>query len=111
MVPDVDIYDVDLFRTDKKTIGIMKSFNKTVICYFSGGTYEPSRPDSRQFSSSDLGNRLAQWPSEKWVKLESTSIRRIMTNRMQLAHEKGCDAIDPDNIGKIKQVLLHVSNT
>jgi len=98
MVPDVDIYDVDLFRTDKKTIDIMKNFNKTVICYFSGGTYEPSRPDSRQFSSSDLGNRLAQWPSEKWVKLESTAIRRIMTNRMQLAHEKGCDAIDPDNI-------------
>jgi len=98
MVPDVDIYDVDLFRTDKKTIDIMKNFNKTVICYFSGGTYEPSRPDSRQFSSSDLGNRLAQWPSEKWVKLESTSVRRIMTNRMQLARDKGCDAIDPDNI-------------
>jgi hypothetical protein len=99
MVPDVDIYDVDLFRTDKKTIEIMKNFNKTVICYFSGGTYEPSRPDSRQFSNTDLGNRLSQWPSEKWVKLDSTAIRRIMTNRMQLAHEKGCDAIDPDNVG------------
>jgi hypothetical protein len=99
MIPDVDVYDVDLFRTDKKTIEIIKSFNKTVICYFSAGTYEPSRPDSRQFSNADLGNRLAQWPSEKWVKLESPAIRRIMTNRMQLAHEKGCDAIDPDNIG------------
>jgi hypothetical protein len=108
MVPDVDIYDVDLFRTDKKTIDIMKNLNKTVICYFSGGTYEPSRPDSRQFSNSDLGNRLAQWPSEKWVKLESTSVRRIMTNRMQLAHEKGCDAIDPDNIGNYRRFLMHI---
>jgi hypothetical protein len=100
MVPDVDIFDVDLFRTEKKVIDHMKRLNKTVICYFSGGTYEPSRPDSNQFAYSDKGSRLLQWPSEMWVQTKSTKVRQIMTNRIQLAHQKGCDAIDPDNIGK-----------
>jgi hypothetical protein len=103
MVPDADIFDVDLFRTETKTIEHMKRLNKTVVCYFSGGTYEPSRPDSNQFAFSDKGSRLRQWPSEMWVQTKSTKVRQIMTNRIQLAHQKGCDAIDPDNIGKKPQ--------
>jgi hypothetical protein len=35
-----------------------------------------------------------------WIQTKSTKVRQIMTNRIQLARQKGCDAIDPDNIGK-----------
>ncbi|KAF2399396.1 hypothetical protein EJ06DRAFT_463775, partial [Trichodelitschia bisporula] len=98
MVPEADIYDVDLFRTEKRTIETMKRLNKTVVCYFSGGTYEPNRPDSKEFATVDKGNRLAQWPNEKWLRLPSRSVRRIIENRIKLAREKGCDAVDPDNI-------------
>ncbi|KAF2665903.1 hypothetical protein BT63DRAFT_376659 [Microthyrium microscopicum] len=98
VTPDVDVYDVDLFMIDKNTIQTLKSLNKTVICYFSGGTYEPGRPDSFLFPSIDLGNRLLEWPSEKWIRLGSANIRRLIADRIKLAHDKGCDAIDPDNI-------------
>jgi hypothetical protein len=100
VTPDVDIYDIDLFMTEKSTIQTLKRLNKTVICYFSGGTYEPGRPDSNLFTTADKGSRLLQWPSERWLKLSSTSVRRVITDRIQLAAQKGCDAIDPDNVGK-----------
>jgi hypothetical protein len=33
------------------------------------------------------------------VRTTSQSIRNIMAKRIKLAADKGCDAIDPDNIG------------
>ena len=35
---------------------------------------------------------------EKWLDLNSENVRRIMSKRIELAAEKGFDAIDPDNI-------------
>jgi hypothetical protein len=100
VTPNVDVYDVDLFMTDKNTIQTLQRLNKTVICYFSGGTYEPGRPDSKLFAASDKGSRLRDWPDEMWLKLNSNAVRKIMADRIQLSYQKGCDAIDPDNIGK-----------
>jgi hypothetical protein len=99
VTPDVDVYDVDLFFTSKSTIETLHLLNKTVICYFSAGTYEPGRPDSFLFPSRDMGSRLLEWPKEKWLRTGSMAVRRIMADRTQLAAKKGCDAIDPDNIG------------
>jgi hypothetical protein len=106
ITPNVDVYDVDLFMTDKSTIQTLHKLNKTVLCYFSGGTYEPGRPDSKTFATADMGTRLKEWPNEKWLKLSSTAVRRIMADRIQLAYQKGCDAIDPDNVGKF-HILIH----
>jgi hypothetical protein len=105
VTPDVNIYDIDLFMTEKSTIQTLKRLNKTVICYFSGGTYEPGRPDSNLFPTMDRGNRLLQWPSERWLRLSSTGVRRVITDRIQLAAQKGCDAIDPDNVGTFYRKL------
>jgi hypothetical protein len=104
ITPNVDVYDVDLFMTEKSTIQTLHKLNKTVLCYFSGGTYEPGRPDSKQFTNSDMGSRLREWPNEKWLKLASSGVRRLMANRIQLAYQKGCDAIDPDNVGKFNHL-------
>jgi hypothetical protein len=101
IIPDVDVYDIDLFMADASLIQSLKRLNKTVICYFSGGTYEPGRPDSNLFQQVDIGNRLREWPDEKWLRLSSSSVRRIMADRIHLAHTKGCDAIDPDNVGML----------
>jgi hypothetical protein len=98
--PDVDIYDIDLFMTEKRTIDTLKQLNKTVVCYFSAGTFEEGRPDSNEFPSVDMGSVLPLWPDEKWLWLPSKKVRRIMANRIQLAAQKGCDAVDPDNIGR-----------
>lgn len=106
ITPDVDVYDVDLFETDKDTIATLHRLGKKVICYFSGGSYEPGRPDSGDFAQGDLGDALDGWPDERWVRLGSEGIRGIMKGRVELAHEKGCDGVDPDNVDGFVSVLF-----
>lgn len=77
----------------------LKAAGKIVVCYFSAGTAEDWRSDYRDFAASDVGKVLPEWPNEKWIRVGSQSIRNIMTKRIKLAAEKGCDAIDPDNTG------------
>jgi hypothetical protein len=96
--PDVEIFDIDLFTNSNDTIKALHDLGKKVICYFSGGSYEPYRPDSSQFQSQDLGKALDGWGDEKWIDIRSGSIRDIMTERIKLAKQKGCDAVDPDNV-------------
>lgn len=99
---DAQVFDVDLFETDAATIAQLQAQNKLVICYFSAGTFEPNRPDIGNFTNADKGATLPQWADEKWLNTRSTTVRKVMTGRVQLAAEKGCDAIDPDNMGMFR---------
>lgn len=96
--PDVDIYDLDLYENDAEVFSQLHSMGKKVICYFSGGSYEDWRPDAIDFDSGDLGAPLDEWEGENWIDLGTDNVRKIMTKRVELAAEKGCDAIDPDNV-------------
>lgn len=96
--PNVPIYDIDLFTNDAAVFKALKAENKKIICYFSAGSYEPYRPDSSSFKSSDMGSSMDGWEDEKWLDLNSANVRSIMKKRIQLAASKGCDAIDPDNV-------------
>ncbi|KAF2501343.1 hypothetical protein BU16DRAFT_196515 [Lophium mytilinum] len=98
LVPDVGIFDVDLFDTSSTIIAALKAKNKKVICYFSAGSYEPNRSDSSDFTSSDLGKVMDGWPDEKWLDIRTANVKSIMAKRIQLAADKGCDGIDPDNV-------------
>jgi hypothetical protein len=100
LVPaDAIVWDVDAEDTTAETIAALHTLGKTVICYFSAGTYENWRPDAKQFPTADLGTTLDKWPNEKWIRLSSTGIRNVMKSRISRAAAKGCDAIDPDNTG------------
>lgn len=96
---DAPVWDVDLFDSDIATITALKSAGKIVICYFSAGTVEDWRADAKDFPAGDVGKVLPEWPNEKWIRTGSTKVRDIMAKRIKLAGDKGCDAIDPDNIG------------
>lgn len=96
--PNVSIFDIDLFDTPTDTIKQLHALGKKVICYFSAGSYEDWRPDAKDFKPEDLGKQLDDWPGEKWLKLSSPNVRNIMKQRIDLAREKGCDGIDPDNV-------------
>jgi hypothetical protein len=98
VTPDVDIFDIDLFDTPTSTIKQLHRLGKKVICYFSAGSYESWRPDAKSFKDGDLGNNLDGWPGEKWLRLSSENVRGIMKNRLEMAKEKGCDGVDPDNV-------------
>jgi hypothetical protein len=96
---DVNAYDIDLFDNSAAIIQELHNAGRHVVCYFSAGSYEDWRPDAGDFNSADLGNTLDGWPDERWLDIRSTNVRSIMADRLDLAAQKGCDAVEPDNVG------------
>jgi len=94
----VRVYDIDLFDTPVATIDALKQQQKVVICYFSAGSSESFRPDFSKFMAADLGNELNGYPQERWLDIRSTNVRAIMTARLDLAVQKGCTGVEPDNV-------------
>jgi len=95
---DVDVYDIDLFDSNSSLIASLHDSGKTVICYFSVGSYEEWRDDAALFDAAVLGNNLDDWEGERWLDIRHESLQTIMTNRLDLAVEKGCDGVEPDNM-------------
>lgn len=95
---DVEIYDVDLFDTSAPAIADLQAQGRKVICYFSAGSYENWRPDIAEFTADDKGNPLDDWDGEVWLDIRSANVRSIMSARLDLARDKGCDGVEPDNV-------------
>jgi hypothetical protein len=96
---DAEVFDIDLFYHSAEDVSNIKAQGKKVICYFSAGSSENWRPDFDQFSSSDLGSGLEGWEGENWLNIRSDGVLNVMKARIDQASQKGCDAIDPDNMG------------
>ena len=96
--PPVDVFDIDLFINNASTIDTLHNNGKKVMCYFSAGSFENWRPDASKFNESDKGSPLSGWPGEWWLKTNSSNVRNIMLDRLDLAVTKGCDGVDPDNV-------------
>jgi hypothetical protein len=95
---DVAVYDIDLFDAPASLIASLQAAGKRVVCYFSAGSYEDFRSDAGRFAPSDLGNTLAGYPDERWLDIRSQNVLGIMTDRLDLAVQKGCDGVEPDNV-------------
>ncbi|MBS3083527.1 endo alpha-1,4 polygalactosaminidase [Candidatus Pacearchaeota archaeon] len=96
---DVDMYDVDLFDNSKEVINALKNKGIKVICYFSAGSYENWRIDEGDFPNEVKGKVLEGWEDEKWLDISKIELLApIMKNRLDLAVEKGCDGVEPDNV-------------
>lgn len=94
----VNVYDIDLFDTPQTTIDALKARGIRVVCYFSGGSSENWRADFKKFAAADMGNNLDGWAGERWLDTRSSNVRTIMKARLDLAKEKGCDGVEPDNV-------------
>jgi hypothetical protein len=106
---DVDVYDIDLFDTSAEEISQLQDEGRIVICYFSAGTYEGWREDWQQhfsFITNDSYNgnkppfagKMDDW-DERWLDIRRIDLLGpIMKARLDLAKEKGCDAVEPDNM-------------
>ncbi|HWE24633.1 MAG TPA: endo alpha-1,4 polygalactosaminidase [Myxococcales bacterium] len=92
------MYDIDLFDAPQATIDDLHAKGRIVVCYFSAGTYENWRPDATSFPNAALGNPVAGWSGEWWVDTRSSAIRSIMQARLDLAVQKKCDGVEPDNV-------------
>ncbi|CAM9179404.1 unnamed protein product [Pylaiella littoralis] len=93
----VEVFDIDLFDVGAADIQTLKDAGITVICYFSAGTYESYREDEGSFPKSALGLK-SNSEDEWWININDEDILPVMTNRLDMAVEKGCDAVDPDAI-------------
>lgn len=95
---DVEIYDIDLFDSNASLIQSLKNDGKKVICYFSAGSYENWRSDKDAFPQSALGNAMDGWEGEKWLDISNKALAPVMRARLDLAVQKGCDGVEPDNM-------------
>ena len=95
---DVELYVLDLFDTDSAVIDALHADGRKMICYFSAGTFENWRDDAGRFAAADKGRRLGNWPGERWLDVRSQNVRAIMADRLDLAVQRGCDGVDPDNV-------------
>jgi len=95
---EVDVYDVDLFEVPDEVLGRLRADGRIVICYFSAGSYEAWRPDGMAFEPAAVGTPLDGWEDERWLDIRSATVRDVMTARLDLAAERGCDGVEPDNV-------------
>jgi hypothetical protein len=92
------VYDVDLFDTSRSVIDLLHAQGSKVVCYFSAGSWEDWRPDASRFPAVVKG-RSNGWPGEKWLDIRRLDILgSLMAARLDLAADKGCDGVDPDNV-------------
>lgn len=95
---DVELYDIDLFDTPRDRIDDLHNAGRRVVCYFSAGSYEDWRPDADRFHPEALGHTLDGWADERWLDIRHPNLEPIMKDRLDLAVEKGCDGVEPDNV-------------
>lgn len=93
------MFNLDLFDTPSETIAKLHERGVFVMCYFSAGSFENWRPDAPLFPNEVLGKDMAGWPGERWLDIRRLELLApIMQARLDLAVNKGCDGVDPDNV-------------
>ena len=107
----VNVYDLDLFDTPVSLIQDLHDQGIKVICYFSAGSFENWRPDANSFPKAILGKTLEDWDEERWLDIRSVFVRAIMLKRLDLAKQKGCDGVEPDNMDAFENEHKGVDKT
>ena len=96
---NIDIYNLDLFEVKSEDIASLHARGIYVMCYFSAGSREDWRPDADLFPEEIIGNDYEGWPGEKWLDARAiNTLAPVMEARFNLAAEKGCNGVDPDNV-------------
>ncbi|OUM70578.1 glycoside hydrolase family 114 protein, partial [Piromyces sp. E2] len=100
-----DVIDIDLFDVDVKTIRRIHDLDMKVICYFSAGTYEPFRKESKGMLNVEglVRAKMKDW-NENWLDFRLNDIKPFMRDRLDLAKKKGCDGVEFDNIDAFTNV-------
>lgn len=100
---DVELYVIDLFDTPQSTIDALHAQGRRVVCYFSAGSWEEWRDDASDFPPSTIGAPLADWPGEYWLDIRQAGVREVIAKRLDVAVQRSCDGVDPDNVNAYSQ--------
>ncbi len=95
---DVDVYDVDVLDTSAETIADLHGDGRRVVCYFSAGTWESFRDDADAYPDDVMGAPVEGFADERWLDVRDDAVRAVATDRLDLAREKRCDGVEPDNV-------------
>lgn len=96
---DVQVYDIDLFENDASVIADLKARGRKVICYVNLGAFETWRPDAARFPREVIGAPYHGFPDENWLDIRRLDLLGpIVRSRLDMARDKGCDAVEPDNM-------------
>lgn len=96
---EADIFEVDLFETPAETVEALHGMGRRVVCYVNAGAWEAFRPDAGDFPQEVIGRDYTGWPGEKWLDISRYEIfSDLMEKRFDLAVEKGCEAVETDNV-------------
>jgi hypothetical protein len=111
LIPNsAEIWDLDLLDTPKETFDILHAHGKRIFCYMSAGGSESWRADFNQINPADLGDNMPKWKGEKYLNLNSPTVWQFMQRRIRMAYDKGCDAIDPDNLGMLNEPRVYLAD-
>ncbi len=95
---DVDVYLIDLFDSSMELIRSLHDDGRYVLCHFSGGSYELTDENIDDFPEVAQGEPLSEDTEERWLDISDPDLRPLMTERLDLAKEKGCDGVVPANV-------------
>ena len=100
---DAAMYDVDLFEVSNETMADLRAQGKILICYYSGGSAEEYRNDVSAIDEDCIGKKLDGWGDERWLDYRCSSVLEVMQARLDLARDKRCDGVEPDNMDGFQQ--------
>jgi Glycoside-hydrolase family GH114 len=96
---DAQVYDVDLFETTDAELAKLRADGRTVICYFSAGSFEAFRPDAGEFPDAVKGSPLdPPFADELWLDVRAPAVLQRVRARLDLAASRGCHGVEPDNV-------------
>ena len=93
------VLDIDALTNSRSAVQRLTRRHRRVICYFSAGTNESFRSSSQQFPPDTRGNRLADYPDERWLDIRRIDeLRPLIERRLDICKRKGFVAADFDNV-------------
>ena len=96
---DVDVYDIDPLDAGERVVAELHALGRKVICYVNVGAWEQWRPDAGAFPVAVVGAIYKGFPDERWLDIRQVDVLGpLMRARLDQAREKGCDAVEPDNL-------------
>ncbi|MDZ4832946.1 MAG: endo alpha-1,4 polygalactosaminidase [Candidatus Melainabacteria bacterium] len=96
----VDVMETDLYSTTAANVAQLHANGAYAIAYLNTGAWQPDMPDSDSYPASVIGTEpMKGWKEERWLDIRQIEVLRpIIQQKMQLAKDKGFDAVDPDNM-------------
>lgn len=94
----VQVYNIDI-EVPQEKINELLDRDIKIICYFSAGTVEYFRSDSRLFPQSIIGEQYEDLVDEQWVDYANIdALAPIMRARLDKCKAKGFHAVEIDNV-------------